>query len=314
MYKALIIGCGNIGAMYDFETEAIITYAKAFHNDSEIEFEVYDIDLKVALKVATRYGVRCLDVLSIETYQNYDIVVISTSTETHFEYLSHMLEHGPRLVICEKPIDINLDRLEQLINIYRESKTKVMVNFIRRFQPKIIKLKEDIQSILKEDKCANIIVTYQRGFHNNCSHAIDLLEYLFGTTIDLYSAKINHQAFDEFDADPTMSISCDWSGINVQFIGLVKAEFSHFEIDIYFSRNAVLLKSGGNRIEIFSTPSQKEKFYPKLFLHSKEEAVIENYMANVIAHAKSLLKSYELHDNFIESINLSKRILQLQGF
>jgi hypothetical protein len=28
MYKALIIGCGNIGAMYDFESESILTQGK----------------------------------------------------------------------------------------------------------------------------------------------------------------------------------------------------------------------------------------------------------------------------------------------
>jgi hypothetical protein len=43
MYKALIIGCGNIGALYDFDTGSIASYAKAFHLDPEIEFDVYDM-------------------------------------------------------------------------------------------------------------------------------------------------------------------------------------------------------------------------------------------------------------------------------
>jgi predicted dehydrogenase len=288
MYKALIIGCGNIGAMYDFETDAIFTYAKAFHLDPEIEFDVYDIDSELATKVAERYGARCLHELNPAIYLNYDIVVISTSTATHYEYLTAMLEHGPQLVICEKPVDIDPVRLELLLNAYRKTNIMVMVNFIRRFQPEIIRLKREIESIMEEDRCINIVITYQRGFHNNGSHAIDLLEYLFDSKIDLSKAKVNYKVFDEFEADPTMSLSCVWNGANVEFIGLAHAEFSHFEIALYFARKAILLKDGGNEIELFSTPTKSGNFYPKLSLQSRKVGVIENYMLNVVSHAKRM--------------------------
>lgn len=313
MYKALIVGCGNIGAMYDFETESVSTYAKAFHLDSEIEFEVYDIDPKVSLRVAERYGVRCLYELNPKIYRGYDIVVISSSTATHYEYLSLMLEQGPQLVICEKPVDIDRARLEQLLKLYSKSNTKVMVNFFRRFQPGIIRLKQEVESILAEERCTNIVVTYQRGFHNNASHAIDLLEFLFGSMIDLSEAKVNHNVLDEFDTDPTLSGSCVWNGANVQLIGLACAEFTHFEIAIYFARKAVLIKDCGNKIELLSTSAQIGNFYPKLCLQSRQGDVLENYMVNVVSHAKHLLRAEELHDNFLESVSISERILKLQG-
>jgi predicted dehydrogenase len=313
MYKALIIGCGNIGAMYDFETESISTYAKAFHLDSEIEFEVYDIDPKVSLRVAERYDVRCLHELNRATYKNYDIVVICTPTFTHHEYLSSMLEQGPQLVICEKPVDIDRARLEQLLKLYRESNTKVMVNFFRRFQPGMIQLKQEIESILTEERCTNIVVTYQRGFHNNASHAVDLLEFLFGSMFDLSEAKVNHHVLDEFDTDPTLSVSCVWNGANVQLIGLAYAEFTYFEVAIYFARRTVLIKDCGNEIELLSSPSKSGNFYPKLRLQSRQTGVTESYMVNVVSHAKSMLKGAEPHDNFLGSVSISERILKLQG-
>lgn len=313
MYNALIIGCGNIGAMYDFETESISTYAKAFHLDPEIEFEVFDIDPKVSLRVAERYGVRCLHELNLATYQNYDIVVISTSTATHYDYLSRMLKQGPQLVICEKPVDIDPVRLGQLLKLYRKTNTKVMVNFFRRFQPGIIRLKQDIESILNDERCTNIVVTYQRGFHNNASHAIDLLEFLFGTRIDLSEARVNNNVCDEFDTDPTLSVSCAWNGSNVQLIGLACVEFTHFEIALYFSKKAVLLKDCGNEIELLSTSDKIGNFYPKLCLQSRETGVLKNYMVNVVSHSKRMLKDEESRGNFLESVSLSERILKLQG-
>lgn len=299
--------------MYDFETESILTYAKAFHRDPEIEFEVYDVDAKIAHRVAGQYGVRCLHELSPATYQNYDIAVICTPTSTHHEYLSKMLEQGLRLLICEKPVDTDRVRLEKVLRLYRKSNTKVLVNFFRRFQPGIIQLKKEIDAILVEERCTNIIVTYQRGFHNNASHAVDLLEFLFESTLDLSEAQINHRAFDEFDADPTMCVSFVWNGANVQFIGLAHVEFSHFEVAVYFTSKAVLLKDSGNEIELLTTPTKSGNFYPKLSVQSRRTGVIDNYMVNVGLHAKRLLRGEEPSDNFLESVSISQRILKLQG-
>lgn len=313
MYKALIIGCGNIGAMYDFETESILTYAKAFHLDPEITLTVYDTDQKIAEKVAQRYCVQALPALEPETFSEYDIVAICTPTSTHYDYLSKMLMHGPKLVICEKPIDSDPIRLDNILCLYRKSNTKVLVNFFRRFQPGIIQLRKEIGNVLAEEGCTNIVVSYQRGFHNNASHAIDLLEYLFGSTFDLSAAQITHKTSDEFDTDPTMSVSCFWNGVSVQFIGLADVEFSYFDIAIYFTRKAVLLKNGSNEIEWLTTTPKSGNFYPKLKLQSRRTAVVDNYMNNVVSHAKLLLNGNEQISNFLESISISQRILALQG-
>ena len=313
MYRALIIGCGNIGALYDFDTAAIATYAKAFHIDPEIEFDVYDVDPGSSLKVAERYGVRGLTGLNAANCQDYDVVVVSTSTPAHYQYLSLLLERGPQLVICEKPVDTDCARLDQLLRLHAKSETKVMVNFFRRFQPGMNRLKQHIAAVLGEDQCTNIIVTYQRGFHNNASHAIDLLEYLWGSTIDLAGARMNHHVPDEFDTDPTLSMSCVWNGANLQFIGLAGVQFSHFEISLYFTQNAVLLKDGGNEIEILRTPTPSGNFYPKLCLQSREIGVLDDYMVNVVDHAKRILRKEKPCDNFPESVSISKRILEFQG-
>ncbi len=313
MYRALIIGCGNIGAMYDFETESILTYAKAFHLDPEIEFDVYDINNKIAEKVGQRYHAQCLQILEMQTFKEYDIVAICTPTHTHFDYLSKMLVHGPKLVICEKPVDSDPAQLDKIISLYLKSNTKVLVNFYRRFQPGIIQLRNEIREVLAEEGCTNIVVSYQRGFHNNASHAIDLIEYLFGSTFDFADAQITHKTIDEFEADPTMSVFFLWHGVSVQFVGLAKVEFSHFDIAIYFKRKAVLLKDGGNEIEWFTTLPKIGNYYPKLKLRSRKTAVVSNYMSNVVLHAKLMLNGIERTTNFIESISISQRILKLQG-
>jgi predicted dehydrogenase len=312
MFQALIIGCGNIGAMYDFDSKSVLTYAKAFHLDPEIEFEVYDINPIASEKIATKYDVQTVLQITTDTLLNYDIVAICTPTGTHHEYLSTMLERGGvQLVICEKPVDSSRNRLNPLLELYAQSETKVMVNFFRRFQPGTLRLKAKIESFLQKEKCTNIIISYQRGFHNSASHAIDLLEFLFNSLIDFNEMKINHRTFDEFETDPTVSASCNWNGTNLQFIGLAQVEFSHFEIAIYFPKKALFLKDGGNSIEEYVVPFKSGNFYPKLVLHECQAGILDNYMTNVVSHAKGLLKVKGSHDNFQESVHVSERVLKL---
>ena len=313
MFKALIIGCGNIGAMYDFESESVLTYAKAFNNDPEISFVVYDTNYQVAEKVAQRYRVQALQILIPETFNEYDIIAICTPTSSHYDYLSKMLKHGPRLVICEKPVDSAQIHLDKIIDLYSKSNTKVMVNFFRRFQPGIIKLKNEISNVLTQEACTNIVVIYQRGFHNNASHAIDLLEYILGSTFDLSEAQITHKIFDEFDTDPTMSLSCSLNGVSVQFVGLAKVEFSHLDIKIYFKSKALFLKDGGNHVEWYAIAPKTGNFYPKLEIQSRRTGIVENYMDNVVSHAKFMLKSNDKNSNFLQSVSISQRILKLLG-
>lgn len=313
MYNALIIGCGNIGAMYDFETESILTYAKAFHIDPEITFAVYDTNHQMAEEVAQRYRVEALQILDSKTFNKYDIIAICTPTSTHYDYLCKMLLLGPKLVICEKPVDSNIMNLDKIGDLYRKSNTEVMVNYYRRFQPGIIELRKEINDLNQEDRCTNIVVSYQRGFHNNASHAIDLLEFLFGATFDLSSANVMNKLNDEFDTDPTMSVFCSWNNVNVQFIGLASVEFSHFDIDIYFTRKAVMLKDGCNEIEWYSTARKCGNFYPKLKLLARRTGVVENYMQNVVSQAKNILNGDEKISNLFQSIKISQQILNLQG-
>jgi hypothetical protein len=37
MYNALLIGCGNIGAMYEWDNDHILTLAKAYFNSGNVK-------------------------------------------------------------------------------------------------------------------------------------------------------------------------------------------------------------------------------------------------------------------------------------
>jgi predicted dehydrogenase len=310
MIKALIIGCGNIGALYDLESEAVSTYAKAFHRDGEITFSVYDADLSVAQRVARRYDVPCLSRWDEVHPSEYDIVVVSSPTPTHHGYLESLFESRPRLVICEKPVDIDLGRLNRLEERYRESGMRVMVNFHRRFQPRMAELRDRVQSLAAQSTCRQVTVTYQRGFHNNASHAMDLLGFLFGTPFSVTDFRATQAVCDEFPADPTVTAHCRWGDTAVQFVGLAGVQFSHFELNLYFPTHAISLRRGGDEVEFFSTRPRRGSFHPALKSDEVWTGALKNHMLTVVAHARRMLQDTETRDNFLESVSISRTIVQ----
>ena len=56
MFKALLIGCGNIGAMYDWDNDEVLTHAKAFSKFDEINVDYFDLNNQQASMVADRYN------------------------------------------------------------------------------------------------------------------------------------------------------------------------------------------------------------------------------------------------------------------
>ncbi|WP_053217100.1 Gfo/Idh/MocA family protein [Virgibacillus senegalensis] len=69
-----------------------------------------------------------------------DAVFVHTSTETHFEVVSYLLEQG-KDVFVDKPLAASLEEAEELAELSEKLGRKLMVGFNRRFAPLYIKAK-----------------------------------------------------------------------------------------------------------------------------------------------------------------------------
>lgn len=310
MYKSLVIGCGNIGALYDFSNDSILTHSKAFHNNPNFSLAVFDTDKELVNKVAQKYNGLISDSVTSEVLADFDCISICTPTDTHFHYLQMGLKAGVKLIICEKPVSNRMDELDAAENAYLNHSSKVVVNYMRRFQPMYKELKGFIDKLTEHEMLTNISVRYQRGFMNNCSHAFDTLEFLFGSPIQLSEIKTHNRVHDHFDNDPTLSLQALWNRVNLSIVGLSNVKFSNFEIDIYFESHKISLRDSGNIIEVFKALEKTRFLQPLTIQHEyTREDALKNFMVSVIDHAKKMLAESVHEDNFIQSVNLNKRLL-----
>lgn len=308
MIKALLIGCGNIGAGYDLHDDSKVwTHAKAYSLLKEIEFAVFDEDRLKAKQIADKYSATHLESLQEEDFKRYDIISITTPTTTHFDYLQKLLNCNVPVVICEKPVVSSLGQVDALTQLYRASKSKVIVNYMRRFQEGYKIAKQKINALNQQQSLKNIIIKYQRGFLNNASHAIDLLEFFFEQPFTSDDFKCSSLQFDAFEYDPTLVGCNNYIDCPVSFVGVVDSSYAIFEIELFFSSAKVVICHSGNDIRYYyeNAGTLHEDF------SERQTALLETYMLPVIKHAVNLLTKQEEQDNFIVALRLNREIFQI---
>jgi myo-inositol 2-dehydrogenase/D-chiro-inositol 1-dehydrogenase len=135
MQRFALLGAGFIGSVH----------AKNLAENPDITFaKVYDVSAERAAAIAEKYGAVAVGSVT-EALTDVDAVFIASSTDTHAANLRAAVDAGVA-ALCEKPIDLSLERAREIV-AYAESKgARVMVNFNRRFDPDHAELKRIVEA------------------------------------------------------------------------------------------------------------------------------------------------------------------------
>ena len=311
---ALLIGCGKIGALADLHSPSIFTHAKAM-NALNIPFLAFDSDPHVLSTVRSNYSVDVTSEFNSIDFDRFDLIVLATPTSTHFEYLIDLFRKVSCLIICEKPIDCDISRLSTIADGYKSSNCRVLVNCHRSFNPAFVSLSNFISSLSASSTLSSIVINYQRGFHNNCIHALHLLETLFKRDFALSNVSITSSVFDEFPDDPTLSLVANWSGSPVYFNGLAGVKYTYFEINLFFSEHVIQLIHAADSIHIYHVDSSLHSgasgYYSQPILIKSLSGCIHDGIMHTYRHALSMLSDSSMSDNFLASVRLSSHMLGL---
>lgn len=302
--KVLLLGCGNMGAFYDFDNDQVLTYAKAFSMHTDWQISLFDTNTQNLSLVGQRYGFEQLSSLDEVNFSLFDAVCIATSTPTHFSFLSQALAAKVPVIVCEKPISTQANELIELEPAYKNGSSKVMVNYIRRFQPAYCELKNHLHEFISEESIQSIRFNYKKGLLNNASHGLDILQFLLTTRFQFQNSNILEMVYDVFNDDPTTSCIIQQDGYLLELIGHPNTTRPVFDITVDFETKRLLILDGGNTIRI------EENNETGSVVYSVDNA-LHNYMIPVIEHFEKLINTPTMTDNFQESLELNRRLLLL---
>ncbi|WAP66795.1 inositol 2-dehydrogenase [Jiella pelagia] len=126
MARIAVLGCGRIGRMHAANIEA--------HPRSSLA-GVFDVHAPSTKEVAERLKTRNFaSAEDIFASNEVDAILIATSTSTHVDYIQDGVAAG-KAVLCEKPIDLSLERVNACAQKIAGTSVPVMIGFCRRFDP-----------------------------------------------------------------------------------------------------------------------------------------------------------------------------------
>ncbi len=131
-----LFGAGFIGTVHGNNIAA--------HPRANLRY-VYDVNVPAAEQLATRLNVKVAgSPEEIWRADDVDAVVIASSTNTHADLLSSAIRSG-KPVYCEKPIDLDIERVKTVVQEAHHSNLPIMIGFSRRFDPNHLGVREAVR-------------------------------------------------------------------------------------------------------------------------------------------------------------------------
>ena len=126
MLRIAVLGCGRIGQMHAANV--------ARHPRAKLA-AVFDVNRESAERVALAQGVSAAgSAEEIFSSDKVDAVLIATATPTHADYIEMAVAAG-KAVLCEKPIDLNIARVNACAAKIAGTRVPIQLGFNRRYDP-----------------------------------------------------------------------------------------------------------------------------------------------------------------------------------
>ena len=143
-----------------------------------------------ALSAATGAPVRSADEILAD--KAIDAVLIGTPTDTHADFIDKAAAAG-KAVFCEKPVDLNAERIRQTLARVEKAGIVLMIGFNRRFDPNFSALQKrladgaagnvELVTILSRDPAPPPVSYIERSgglFRDMMIHDFDMARFLLG--------------------------------------------------------------------------------------------------------------------------------------
>jgi len=181
--KFALLGAGRIGKVH----------ARAISGNRDAELAVVaDASAEAAEAISQQYGCRISTIKEIAADASIEGVIICTPTTTHADLIEKFARAG-KAIFCEKPVDLDVARAQACLEVVRETGTKLMLGFQRRYDPHFLAVKEALSrgrvgeiemiQIISRDPGAppmDYIRTSGGIFRDMTIHDFDMARFLLG--------------------------------------------------------------------------------------------------------------------------------------
>ena len=191
MVRIGLLGCGRIGQVHALSIEQV--------GGAQL-VAVADAVPEAAEAVAASYGAAVRSIDAVLTSGDVDAVIIGTPTDTHYDLIHQAAANG-KAIFCEKPVDLDTDRIRECVAAVEATGVLFMAGFNRRFDPNFASMAQQIRdgvignvelvTILSRDPSPPPVSYIERSgglFRDMMIHDFDMARFLLGDEVVSVSA------------------------------------------------------------------------------------------------------------------------------
>ena len=270
MINFALIGAGRIGKMH-----AEIINANL---DATLKF-VYDVNSQLANEVADISNAEVANTPEDAINSSeIDAVLIASATPTHIQFIK-MAANAGKAVFCEKPIDLDISKVNQCKTELKDIQTPIQIGFNRRFDLSHSKVQQ--ARVKKEIGELEMIVITSRDpaapgldylnaaggfFRDTTIHDFDLSRFILGDDPIVEVSAIGENLFDQNvriakDFDTAMFILKSKSGVLIHINNSRRAVYGYDQrVEVFGSQGMVISNNQTtNSVERFTNTSTSSK-------------------------------------------------------
>lgn len=257
---------------------------------------------EAARAVQQTYGCDIRTIDEIEASGDVDGVIICTPTDTHADLIERFARAG-KAIFCEKPVDLDINRVRQCLSVVDEAGATLMVGFNRRYDPDFNALRAAIDAGRIGDVEMVTIISRDPGpppydyiersggiFRDMTIHDFDVARWMLGEEVDSVfaaaSVLVDAEIGKRGDFDSANVLLTTASGKQATITNTRRAAFGYDQrIEVHGSKGAA---SAENTHEARITIADADGYHQPPLLDFFMTRYIAAYAAEIEAFVKAL--------------------------
>lgn len=232
-YTTALVGLGQVGQGYDYDnpdSSILLTHSTAIRNHPGFELVAgVDPSSDQRSRFEQKFSQPAFSsIAELQEKLQPEIYSLAVPTHLHQTAFHEVMSYHPKGVICEKPIAASIKEAEDMLTIENNSNSSVIINYTRRFNPTINKIKEYIQTN-KLGEVYKGTLWYTKGIIHSGTHFVDLLIYLLGPVNDI---KVISQGRKWEERDPEPDLLMRFGTTDIYFLSGREEHYSMGEFEL----------------------------------------------------------------------------------
>lgn len=291
MFKAAIIGLGNIGLTYDLEKNRPhpSSHVMGFEQSNAFEL-VCAIDEDSSKKrLLKRISPNCAFFENLEAaissgiLNGVDVISVCTPPLSHGTIVRNIIAHTTiKTVFCEKPLAENYNEANEIKCIAERNGVTIVPNISRRWNREHRRITKDICD-KRFGNLKKIHVRYTRGIYNTGTHLFDLLRMWTDKKIVKVTTmeKVDTSALTEDSYSFYFILE---NGVTGYAEAIDDRNYYLFDIDLYFTKGKIEMRNSGDDILYYGIHEHHlfQDFLELKLVEYKSSVLEDSCIANAI--------------------------------